>query len=287
MNIQAETPHFQLIDTHTNIFKNIANGCSIVLKEATAVIKHVLPASLAWLWQKYVLKEIKTTSLLLTAEKITKIADLNFHGDRSLVIHDKEAYPVLFCHGDHGYPFSLLHLAEIAKKSGHPTYSLYIPGVDNNDLFEVHSQLLEQAIQKIEKMTADAGGKFAGILGVGHSKGAILLAHRQFAVLDTRIVSICSIAGRLNVPNDADCSDSVLTSKVRTIYQGILNHPELHLTQIIPVDDWNASFESMAVRPLENCYTVPGMHLSGLYTPEACEHVTHFLAGNHLSSAVK
>jgi hypothetical protein len=38
------------------------------------------------------------------------------------------------------------------------------------------------------------------------------------------------------------------------------------MIQIVPERDWNASQESMKVRPTTDCYSSPGMHLSGLYT---------------------
>jgi hypothetical protein len=47
--------------------------------------------------------------------------------------------------------------------------------------------------------------------------------------------------------------------------------------QIIPKNDWNASYESMAIRPGNFCYTVPGKHLSGLYTQETHNHFSAFL----------
>lgn len=257
--------------------KEAINIVDIVTTEAYATLKYVLPASLTWVWRKYITNEIKTISLQVTLEKVSKVAYLNLHGNYSQIKNDKDLLPILLTHGDYGHPYSMLHLADIAQKEGLPVFSLYIPGVENNKQFGIHNSLLKQAIDKIESIIKDNHGEFSSILGVGHSKGAILLAHRQFVDLDSRIKATCSIAGRLNVPKKNDCSDQALKPIVKSIYEGILKNSELPIMQIIPKDDWNASYESMAVRPHKYCYTVPGKHLSGLYTRETKTHFVGFL----------
>lgn len=257
--------------------KEAVNAADIITTEAYATLRHVLPSSLKWVWRKYITHEIKTIPIQVTDGKVTKIAYLNIHGDFCQNAKGKNGHSVLFSHGDYAHPYSMLHLMDIAQNEGHPTFSLYIPRVENTEQFEIHDCLVKEAIDKIESLVKDGNGNFAGILGVGHSKGAILLAQRQFVVLDTRIKATCSIAGRLNVPEDKDCADQVLKTKIRRIYAGILQNSEQSMMQIIPKDDWNASFESMAVRPHIHCYTVPGMHLSGLYSCETQEYFTDFL----------
>lgn len=257
--------------------KEAVNIVDIVATEAYATLRYVLPASLIWVWRKYISNEIKTIPIQVTLEKVTKIAYLNIHGKFCQIKKDKDVHPVLLNHGDYGHPYSMLHLVDIAQNEGQPTFSLYIPGVENNNQFGIHNCILKKAIDTIESIVKDNNGKFAGILGVGHSKGAILLAHRQFVLLDSRIKATCSIAGRLNVPDEKDCPDQVLKNIVKTIYAGIFKNSELPIMQIIPKDDWNASYESMAVRPHKYCYTVPGMHLSGLYSCETRTHFTDFL----------
>jgi hypothetical protein len=246
------------------------NVIDIIATEAKAALRYVLPSMITWIWRKYICHEIQTIPLQATIDKVTKVAYLNIHGN----IKDKNASPVLFSHGDHSHPCTLLHLADIAQKAGQPTFSLYIPGVDNNEHVAFHDALLKQAIDQIESLAKD---KFIGILGVGHSKGAILLAQREFVALDPRIKATCSIAGRLNILNESDTPDKDLITIVKTIYEGILKHPEKPLMQIIPREDWNAPYEAMAVRPHQYCYLVPGMHLSGLYSPETREHFSQLL----------
>jgi hypothetical protein len=56
-----------------------------------------------------------------------------------------------------------------------------------------------------------------------------------------------------------------------------MSHPELPIMQIVAEEDWNASRESMAVRPHDHCHIVPGMHLSGLFVNETRRHFSDFL----------
>lgn len=95
--------------------------------------------------------------------------------------------------------------------------------------------------------------------------------------LDSRIKATCSIAGRLNAPDEKDCPNQILKTIVKNVYEGILKNPERPIMQIIPKDDRNASYESMAVRPHKYCYTVPGKHLSGLYSSETRKRFADFL----------
>lgn len=262
------------------------NIVNIVSTEAYATLKHVLPASLKWGWRKYISHEIETIPIQVTSGKVTKIAYLNIHGNMSRSSRDKAVYPVLFSHGDYAHPYSMLHLIDIAQNESHPTFSLYIPQVQNTEQFDVHNALIKEAIDKIESIVKHKKGNFSGLLGVGHSKGAILLAQRQFVVLDSRIKATCSIAGRLNVPQDNDCADKFLTARIKTIYASILKNSEQPIVQIIPQEDWNASYDSMAVRPDRNCYTVPGMHLSGLYSCETQAYFMDFLKQKSCKSSL-
>lgn len=254
-------------------FKRTAEVIHILATEIHATLRYVLPNAVSWVWRKYVCNEIRTIEI--KAEKAQRVAYLNIHGTLPSTLEGK-AHAVVLCHGDHGHPYSMLHLADIAQRERLPTFSVHIPGTHNNQQFEGHNDLLRQAIDKIETLLENRSG-LGGILGVGHSKGAILLAQRQFVNLDQRIKAVCAIGGRLNVPYDSDCPDKILAGIVRNIYQGILGQPERPLMQLVPVNDWNASQEAMAVRPNDHCYSVPGMHLSGLFTSETRQHFTHFL----------
>lgn len=257
--------------------KNAANTINIVSTEAYATLRYIAPASITWVWRKYITNEIKTIPIEITVDKVKKVAYLNIHGNFPQVKNGQDVYSVLLGHGDYGHPYTVLHLADIAQKEGRPTFSLYIPGIEKNKEFSVHNRFLKQAIDKIESLVKDDQGKFNGVLGVGHSKFAIVFAQRQYVVIDSRIKGLCSVAGRLNIPNEEDNSDPILKTIIRAIYQGILRNPESPIMQIVPKDDWNAAYEAMAVRPHEYCYTVPGMHLSGLYASETRTHFTDFL----------
>lgn len=256
----------------SSFLQRAINLIDIIAVEGYATLRHVLPASLKWIWRKYITHEIKTIPIQITAGKVSKVAYLNIHG----ICREQKSPSVLLTHGDYGHPFSMLHLADIAQKNKQSVFSLYIPGVQNDDQLEIHQSLLKQSIDKIESMMKANQKEFAGILGVGHSKGAILLAERQFLSLDSRMTAMCSIAGRLNIIDEQDCSHQNLKTTIKNIYQAVVRNPQLPITQIIPKDDWNAPYEAMAVRPLENCYSVPGQHLSGLYSKETLTHVTTF-----------
>lgn len=267
------TKNFDSAD-YIYFLKKTAQIINVLAVETYTTFRYVVPASIAWVWRKYVCNEIKTIEI--TVKETQQVAYLNIHGKLSSINNGK-LHPLLLSHGDFGHPYTMLHLADIAQKEGIPTFSLYIPGVHNNQQFETHNEFLKQAIDKIENYFQNNNGNFAGILGTGHSKGAILLAQRQFVNLDQRIKAMCAIGGRLNVPNKKDCSDKLLTDVVKNIYGGIINNPKKILVQIIPKHDWNASQESMAARPNDHCFSVPGMHLSGLYKNETRNCFTHFL----------
>lgn len=261
----------------TSFFNKSAEITHIFAIEAYATIRHILPASITWCFRKYILHEIKTITLRVTIGKETKVAYLNIHGKSPLIKTNKKIYPVLLVHGDYGHPFSMLKLADIAQKRGFTTFSLYLPGELNDQGYELHHDLLKKAVDQIEDYILSKNGIFRGILGAGHSSGGILLAERQSVDLDQRIKGTCAIAGRLNISDETECADGVLKSKIKAIYQGIVKHPELPLMQIVPKQDWNAPQKSMTVRPQTYCYSVPGMHLSGLYTKETQRYFTKFL----------
>lgn len=256
----------------TSFFTKTKRAASIIGVETYATVRHILPASLVWLWRTYVLtdiRELKLDASLSKAEKTSHVAHLYMHGGQQ---GKNEHPPILFLHGDYGHPYSLLHLANIAEKKGHRVFSLHIPKSNDNKLFDASDSLLERAIGKICAFT---GSK--QILGVGHSKGAILLAHRQFVHLDLRIKATCSLAGRLRIPNASSCSDPILSDRIKKIYEKIQENGQFPLMQIVPDKDWNASWDSMAVRQNNMCYTVPGMHLSGMYSNEAKQHFAEFI----------
>lgn len=273
-NEVATKQTWNLAADDNSFFRKAAKVINILATETYATCRYVLPASITWVWRKYICNDIKTIEI--KAENTNRYAYLNIHG-KLPSINNKKVHAVLLTHGDFGHPYTMLHLADIAHKQGIATFSLYIPGVENNQQFEVHNELLKQSIDKIETLIRKNNGNFSGILGAGHSKGSILLAQRQFVNLDPRIKAMCAIGGRLNIPNEKDPSDQYLVGIVKNIYKSIINNPEKPLVQIVPDEDWCVSQEAMAVRPNDHCYSVPGMHLSGLFKTETRNHFTLFI----------
>lgn len=253
-------------------FKKGTKFVHILAIESYATVRHILPLAIVWVWSKYVCDKIKTIEI--PSNKTSKTAYLNIHGKLNNI---GTAPAVLLCHGDYGHPYTLLHLAEIAKKEEMAVFSLYIPRVDEDHQFEIYNEFFKKALGVIENLTREENGDFSGILGAGHSKGAILLAQQQFVNLDPRIKSTCSIAGGLNISESKKRAYRLLGKVVKEVHKGIVNNPKKPLVQIVPKDDWKAPRECMAVRPNEHCYDVPGMHLSGLYADETREYFARFL----------
>jgi len=242
----------------------IFNAAHIFVVEGFATIYHVLPASIQWLYRRTVSQNISYYPLQVTTGKTTAYAYLYLHGQ--LQVRDQKVAPVLFTHGDHGHPFSTLHLANLAEKTTtSPVFSLYIPRAHDRSILEENSQLMNLAIDKMEDLVKKGGGTFTGIRGVGHSIGSIFLAERQFVHQDNRIKGLFAVGGRLNVPKGDKSCDKILKPFVRKIFTAIERNPKRTLVQIVPEQDWNSSRQAMMVRPNLNCHIVPGMHLSGLY----------------------
>jgi hypothetical protein len=270
------------LDNQRNLFpislyslKKAISHIIILIIEIYATVRYIIPSSIRWIWRVHVSKEIKSIEIKACIGKVTKVAYLYIH--KEFFEFYKAPYSILLMHGDYGHPFTMLHLADLARTKKIPTFSLYIPNVHNNADFVFHSELAKQAIDKIENIYQSQNAKFSGVLSIGHSKGAILSAHRQFVDFDSRIKATCAIAARLNIPIQENCSDHVLTAIVKPIYEGIFKNLQLLIMQIIPKHDWNASYQSMAVRPKQHCYLVPGMHLSGLYSYKTQKCFTLFL----------
>lgn len=237
--------------------KKILRLIYIIVIEAYATLRHVIPSALFWLYKRKISQQI---THLKTVAKVKIEAHLYLYGKIST--HGR---PLLFLHGDHCHSYTMHHLMREAHRQQHgPIFTLHIPSAHRDDLFETHVELVQLAIDHIEEFVILHGGSFDGVVGIGHSKGAILLAHTQFAGA-TKIHQTISIAGRLNVSHE-DTQSEPLKNKIQTLYKQICDKPERSLVQIIPKQDWNVPYASMAVRPEMHCYTVPGMHLSGLYS---------------------
>ncbi len=245
--------------------QKVVKPLKIVFFEAIATIRYVVPSLFCFITRVYLLKTIKSEKVSKTADKVTKVATLYIHGKTN-----KEKESILFCHGDFSHPFSLLPLIDIAKKTDKNVFSLYIPSCQNNKQFDLHIQLVEETISKIKTISSSA------LTGVGHSKGAILLAHTHFVEKNNNLDKVVTLAGRIRAPKPEDCKEKALMDIVDKISEGITNCPNRPLYQIVPKDDWNASQESMIARQ-ESAFVVPGMHLSGIYTKEAKEVLSKIL----------
>lgn len=258
-------------------FRKCIRKVSIIAIEASAILKHVIPATVTWYIRKYFMNQIQTIPLQVKVGEATKLAYLHIHTNNILIQKGENISPILLTHGDFSHPYTMLPLADIAQKEGFLTFSLHLPGELHGQHYHLSQEILQKAIDHIEDLIVSKEGIFAGLLGTGHSSGGILLSDRQFVALDKRVKATCAIASRLNISDERECHDGILKTGIKAIYNGIVNYPELPLMQIIPRDDWNAPQQSMAVRLGLHQYSVPGMHLSGLYTCETRKYFTRFI----------
>ncbi|MBA3971934.1 MAG: hypothetical protein H0X46_07280 [Bacteroidetes bacterium] len=152
-------------------------------------------------------------------------------------------------------------------------FALHLPQGHRNEHFLANSLLLHRSINKIQKLVTCNNEVFTGVIGIGHSKGAILLAERQFAKHPSaiRIIKTISLAGRLKVSTDDKSCPELLKEKIESIHRKILKKNDRPIVQLIPERDWNAPYDSMAPRPHQDCYKIPGMHLSSLFSDKLAE----------------
>jgi hypothetical protein len=178
--INSQVAQISNVNTKTCLEK-IIRTINIVATEAYTTIRYVLPAAMTWIYRKYLWNQIKTIEI--TAKKTKQVAYLHIHGELS---KSQNACSVLLSHGDYSHPYTMLPLADIVTTRGMPTFSLYVPKIQNNKDFTIHDELFERAINTIQKLVKKEN-KTNFILAGGHSKGAIHLCHRQFVKLDPRI----------------------------------------------------------------------------------------------------
>ncbi|MFA6915005.1 MAG: hypothetical protein WC222_01285 [Parachlamydiales bacterium] len=250
----------------------------ILSVEAFAVIRHVIPSAIEWQIRKFN-DEITTIPFPITLGKIQIHAEVHLHGH--INIEENVTYnPFLFFHGDHSRPDPFLNLIKVALKSKALVYSVYIPTIHKDEEFAEQGILADAIMSMIEQMITDKKGIFGGFRGVGHSKGAMLLAERQFhSDLPPKILETFCIAGPLRVVPEATNFTPPLSAIFEGIYPRILNLTERKIVQIVPEEDWCAPYVCMAVRPHEYCYTVDGMHLSGLFSEKTTYLFEKFVKG--------
>lgn len=251
----------------------------IIAVETFATLKHILPAALKWWVKDKFNHEFSLYSLELQVGKVKTRAKLYLH--QKLNIEENRIYhPFLFVPGDHSHPYTLLHFAQIAKNSSDdPIFSLHIPSMHRDEDFPLHAALIDQALDKIESLIVERKGIFNGVFAAGHSKGAMLLMERQFASdKPSKISRTFCVAGPMKETQHAQIFQEPLKTIFEKVCQKIHEHQERKFIQIIPQNDWIAPYETMAVRPEEYCYTVPGMHLSGLYAKKTSKLFKKFLS---------
>jgi hypothetical protein len=159
----------------------------------------------------------------------------------------------------------MLHLMEsVLHANCGPVYSLQLDNSDEDPLS--NQELIRIAIEEMKNRAMAVDGVFKGVIGCGHSKGAMQVAHLGFNDPSSHVVAVHSIAGRLKIVEgeEKECYPSLIPM-VNAIFAGISAHPNLPLYQYVGTEDWNASQEAMIVRP-ETATTFEGaMHLNVLF----------------------
>jgi len=240
--------------------------------ETFATFRHVIPAALKWWFREVFTDEFFIYSF--SSPRVHVRAKLYQHGPLDIK-ENESCHPILFVHGDYGHPFTLLHLADMAKKvSKNPVFSLYIPSMHNDQQFRNQAVLIDEVIEKIESLVKEQKGIFSGVFAVGHSKGAMLVVERLFDLDSPKIAKAFSIAGPLQEVDE--CFQEPLKTIFKDLSHKINFHKERKVVQIIPDNDWLVPYHAMAIRPDDDCYSVPGMHLSGLYSIKTSELFKRF-----------
>jgi len=258
------------------LIKQIIVTIDIIATETFANFRHVLPNAVSFWLDEIFYKKFSCFSFQLNFEKTQSVAKLFLYAPLKLK-KNEHCTPVVFLHGDYGYPFTLHHLARLAaNQPSRPIYNLYMPHIHRDADFKEQGAFIDRVISGIEKDVKDQGGIFDGVLAVGHSKGAMLLISRQFsAVENPKILRTFAVGGPIR---DVDnCFSDELKKALNDTLIRIQQYTKRKFFQVIPKNDWSSPFKAMAVRSHEHCYVVPGMHLSGLYSSETTMLFKKFL----------
>jgi len=225
----------------------------VIAIEIFTTLFYIIPNMIKWCFKKYIQREITEYPLQINGMK----AYLFLHGKI-----EASTSPLLLVHGDYSHPSTLLHIADMAGK--HTTFSLFLPSAHNNTLLEENSALIQEAMNKMKQLI---GGEVKNILGVGHSKGATLLAKHQFLHPNSPIDHLFSIAGRLNSkePN----------SHIRRIYERILNPGKKRVVQLAPKYDWVIPPEGLQI---PGYISIPDTHLGSLFSNSIEPNFKSFLS---------
>lgn len=255
--------------TFQNRLSSCGNTLSIIAVESYCVFTKIVPNAMRWFYYTRFGEGILHFSL---KSGIDKCAHIYFHNSKN----PPSGKAILFLHGDHSHPYTLLPLIAIAERRRDVcVFSLQMP-------FDVtHSpssqDLVHQAVNKIEEIMSNHGG-LNNLIMAGHSKGGIQSAYEYFVMGDRRITAAISIAGRVQcLDGDRSC-DAALRPIINQIQHVIQLRTDLPIYQIVPEKDWNAPIEAMAIRRHSNCTIVSGaMHLNVLYKEQTHRAFAQYL----------
>lgn len=218
----------------------------------------ILPWAIKWYYRVNIKKHI---SLINLSDNTGR---LYYHSGSS-------GHPILFLHGLHGHPFTLLQFADALKNDG-PLYSLHVTYDEHYP--QLHRKLINKAINEIERRHG------MPIILVGHSIGAIEAAYAAFVEKDKRISGVISIAGRLKVVSsyEKECPEH-LKITIHKVYDSIEANPQITLFQIAGGKDWNSPIEATVVRTDDDSFFIidEARHLNILYQAETEQKLIEFV----------
>ncbi|MDP1834922.1 MAG: hypothetical protein Q8K75_03240 [Chlamydiales bacterium] len=225
---------------------------------------NVLPDAIQWVYLRHIWRSIKAETITVTVGKVTSTARLYFHDT-----HAKKR-GVLFLHGDHSHPYSMLRLARLAQKEGAPVFSVWVSYDHKNS--ELHRQLIRKSIERVSGVMKARGG-IPKVVGVGHSQGCaqLFLAMRSLS-------SIIAIAGRFKLFEESPDRQAVeaLKPTIREV-QGKIRpwHP---IYQIAAGRDWCIRPDAQVTQAAPKSFVVPNaMHLSVVYDQLAQNKYVEYL----------
>lgn len=235
----------------------------------------VLPNAVSWVYRSFLAQSIHVQAVY--AKATSKVAHLFFHG-HICPKRNGDVSAVLFLHGDHSHPLTMLHLGDIAEAKGKTVFSVHLPYDDEHP--EEHRALLTSCIDKIEEMVRSRGGRLSNLLLVGHSRGALCAANEAYVENNRKVSGVIAIAGRFKViePSERPCRPS-LQKSVHRVWQKLRHfHEQLRVPfyQLAAKYDWCTDLEASIVRKDEQHTEIDAGHLGILKHPDTlriCQQV--------------
>ncbi len=225
--------------------KSAVNFTRIVCVEGYSVFRHTLPDYIRWHFHTLILRDYVAYRLEVGEGLERRVAILYQIGK---IPSEGTGKATLVCHGDHGHPGYVMPLIDIAKRmcrldlprlSG-PVFALWMP--HETDYTPAQKKLFSLATAQMKTIVRQNGASWKGILGIGHSKGAIHLAYEAFTPwFWSDIKAVIGVAGRYRIrPNitDRQCTPLAMHT-VQQIY-GAITSPFFRgrFCQIAASDDW-------------------------------------------------